>query len=188
MPEEGGHIVVSLWRQLGSPLIQLTVSDGVAQGTFLSTGASFMPARAYPVPSDREALRTAVTQAGQTRDAAYPGSILDDDHAGLWIGLQVPDVSRLGLRPLDGSEQLWLFASDGSWSMHDLDKNTVEQYGPRHLWDEVEPAYRQWEDAGRPTRDRIGLTVTRTGEHLFTLGGEAVVEAPARASRHWTWR
>lgn len=50
-----------------------------------------------------------------------------------------------------------------------LGKGTVEQYGPRQLWDEVERAYREWEDADRPTRDRIGLTVTRTGEHRFTL-------------------
>jgi protein-L-isoaspartate(D-aspartate) O-methyltransferase len=167
--EEGGHIVVCLWRQLGNPLIRLTVHDGTATGTFLPTGGSFMPARAYPVLNEQQALRAAVRQAGQSREIAYPASILDDDHAGLWIGLQVPDVSRLGLHPINGNEQLWLFAPDGSWSMLDLAKDAVEQYGPRHLWDEVERAYREWEDAGRPTRDHIGLTVTRTGEHRYTL-------------------
>mgnify|MGYP001160340589 CR=1 FL=1 len=167
--EEGGHIVVCLWRQLGNPLIRLTVHDGTATGTFLPTGGSFMPARAYPVLNEQQALRAAVRQAGQSREIAYPASILDDDHAGLWIGLQVPDVSRLGLHPINGNEQLWLFAPDGSWSMLDLAKDAVEQHGPRHLWDEVERAYREWEDAGRPTRDHIGLTVTRTGEHRYTL-------------------
>src|SRR5690606_1238158 len=130
---EGGHIVVSLWRPIGSPLVRLTVEDGAAHGRFLPTGGSFMPARAYPVLREMEALRAAVKQDGQTRDTAYPGGILDEDAAGLWIGLHVPDVSRLGLTPVDGDEQLWLFAPDGSWSMVDVSKNTVEQYGPRRL-------------------------------------------------------
>lgn len=168
---EGGHIIVSLWRQLGDPLIRLTVEDGAARGRFLPTGGSFMPARAYPVPREMEALRAAVKQDGQTRDTAYLAGIIDEDAAGLWIGLNVPDVSRLGLTPVDGDEQLWLFAPDGSWSMVDLGKSTVEQYGPRRLWDEVERAYRQWEHAGRPARHHIGLTVTRNGDHRFTLGG-----------------
>jgi hypothetical protein len=54
--------------------------------------------------------------------------------------------------------------------MVDVGKNTVEQYGPRRLWDDVERAYGEWEGAGRPARDHIGLTVTRNGDHLFTLG------------------
>ncbi|MGW3046210.1 hypothetical protein ACWC9T_41005 [Kitasatospora sp. NPDC001159] len=34
------------------------------------------------------------------------------------------------------------------------------QYGPRRLWDEVAAAHRWWEDHGRPTPERFGLTVT----------------------------
>jgi hypothetical protein len=34
--------------------------------------------------------------------------------------------------------------------MVDVGKNTVEQYGPRRLWDDVERAYGEWEGAGRP--------------------------------------
>jgi protein-L-isoaspartate(D-aspartate) O-methyltransferase len=166
---DGGHIVVSLWRQIGCPLVRLAVHDGAAHGTFLPIGGSFMPVRAYPVLNEQEALRAAIKQAGQTRETAYPADIIDDDDAGLWIGLQVPDAARLGLQPADGAEQLWLFTPDGSWTMVDRGNNTVEQYGPRHLWDEVERAYQQWVDAGRPARERIGPTVARDGEHRFTL-------------------
>jgi Protein-L-isoaspartate carboxylmethyltransferase len=166
---EGGHIVVSLWRPIGSPLVRLTVHDGVAYGRFLPTGGSFMPARAHPILNEQDALRVAVNQDGHVRETAYPCSILDEDAVALWIGLHLPDVHRLGLTPVDGDEQLWLFAPDGSWSMVDVGKNTVEQYGPRRLWDDVERANAEWERAGRPARDHIGLTVTRSGDHQLTI-------------------
>jgi protein-L-isoaspartate(D-aspartate) O-methyltransferase len=107
-----------------------------------------------PVLSEQEALRIAVGQRGTTRDTRYPGGILDAQHADLWIALQVPDAARIGLRPDDGGEQLWLLAPGGSWSMVDLATNTVEQHGPRHLWDEVELAYQLWDEAGRPAATR----------------------------------
>ena len=53
--------------------------------------------------------------------------------------------------------------------MVDVGQNTVEQYGPRRLWDDVERAYAEWERAGRPARDHSGLTVTRNGDHQLTL-------------------
>jgi hypothetical protein len=115
------------------------------------------------------ALTTAVTQVGEPRAATIGHAPVIDEQSGLWVALRVPDVTWLGFTPDGGTDQFWLFAKDGSWSMLDEATMRVEQYGPRRLWDEVENAYHQWESSGAPTRDRIGLTVTPDGTHRFWL-------------------
>jgi len=63
----------------------------------------------------------------------------------------------------------WLLAADGSWASVDQTTQTVTQYGPRRLWDEVETLHQRWTEAGKPIRDRFGLTVTASGTHRFWL-------------------
>ncbi len=92
-----------------------------------------------------------------------------DEQSGLWIALLIPGVTWLGFTPDGGSEQFWLFGTDGSWSMLDETTMRVEQHGPRRLWDEVENAHHLREGSGAPTRDRMGLTVTPDGTHRFWL-------------------
>jgi hypothetical protein len=43
----------------------------------------------------------------------------------------------------------------------------VAQYGPRRLWDEVEEAYYWWIEAGRPDRERFGMTVTADDQWVW---------------------
>jgi hypothetical protein len=64
--------------------------------------------------------------------------------------------------------ELWLFTAD-SWARRTLDSNTVEQYGPRRLWDELEHVYAHWEALGKPDRAQLGLTVTADGSHILWL-------------------
>lgn len=45
----------------------------------------------------------------------------------------------------------------------------MTQHGPRRLWDEVEALHQRWTQLGSPTRDRLGLTVTTTGQHHYWL-------------------
>jgi hypothetical protein len=78
-------------------------------------------------------------------------------------------VSWLGLTPEGGGEQTWLFAADGSWSVVDERRRSVEQHGPRALWDEVELTHAHWEQEGEPSREQMGLTVGLDGAHLFWL-------------------
>ncbi|GAA0509432.1 hypothetical protein GCM10011581_43310 [Saccharopolyspora subtropica] len=62
--------------------------------------------------------------------------------------------------------------SSGSWArvtMHREAAFTVHQLGPRHLWSEVDDAYRGWISAGRPTPDQYGLTTTADGAHRVWL-------------------
>lgn len=75
---------------------------------------------------------------------------------------------------VDGSDEatLWILADDQkSWASVDYvpghDTFTVEHYGPRGLWDELESAFRLWEHRGRPDRDRAGLTITAEGQHVW---------------------
>lgn len=165
---DGGVIVVSLWRDLGGgPLVRLDVNDGTAQGFFLPEAGGFMPVRS--VTKAGQALSIAARQTGESRAAAMSGEALNDPEIGLWLALRVPGVSWLGFTPEGSGYQIWLFASDGSWSMLDTTTGKVEQFGPRRLWDEIEHVFSQWAAAGRPTRDRLGLTVTPTGEHRFWL-------------------
>jgi protein-L-isoaspartate(D-aspartate) O-methyltransferase len=95
--------------------------------------------------------------------------VLRHPDAGLWIALLVEDATWLGFTPEGGRDQLWVFTPDGSWAMIENATMTVEQHGPRRLWEEVEAADQRWVDAGKPTRDRMGLTVTKSGLHQFWL-------------------
>jgi methyltransferase of ATP-grasp peptide maturase system len=165
---DGGHIVTSLWRDLGGgPLVRLTVNDGVAEGRFLAEAGGFMPTRA--VSKAQQMLSTAMKQNGPKRHARIGSEVLHEANAGMMVALTVTDATWIGFTPDGGTDQLWLFSSDGSWSCLEDASMTVEQHGSRQLWDEVEAAYQRWLDAGSPNRERVGLTVTTDGAHRFWL-------------------
>ncbi|WP_025620610.1 ATP-grasp peptide maturase system methyltransferase [Salinispora cortesiana] len=178
---DGGLIVVSLWRDLGGgPLVRLEVNGGSAQGFFLAEAGSFMPVRAANrVPT---ALSMALKQTGTSRQNRRPSTVLHHPDAGLWLALRVQNVNWLGFTPDGGNEQVWLFAPDGSWAVVDDIAGQVEQFGPPALWNEVETVYDRWREMGAPSRDRLGLTVTSTGEHRIWLDNpDAVVWNDASA-------
>ena len=84
------------------------------------------------------------------------------------------DGSRPGRPPkLSDAELLCLLSPDGAWAEVDTDirggKYAVVQGGPRRLWDEAERAGRWWEQHGRPTRDRFGLTAHADGTGHYWL-------------------
>lgn len=81
------------------------------------------------------------------------------------VGLQVPACTHTPDRKQDGRRPVWFYGlTDRSWSVvifrDGHDTATVYQSGPRRLWDEVEAAFRWWQEQGRPGFDRFGLTVT----------------------------
>ncbi|MEV4642807.1 ATP-grasp peptide maturase system methyltransferase [Actinoplanes sp. NPDC049548] len=172
---DGGLIVASLWRDLGGgPLVRLIVQGGQARGHFLAQFGGFMPTREVTMTAD--ALSTALGQKGVTRPTRLRGDVLTHPHAGLWIALRVCGVTWTGFTPDGGHEQLWLFAPDGSWAVVEDAAGTVEQYGTRNLWDEVESVHQQWTDVDQPNRERMGLTVTRNGAHEFWLDDPANIQ------------
>ncbi|MGH3781668.1 MAG: hypothetical protein ACRDRO_13875 [Pseudonocardiaceae bacterium] len=55
-----------------------------------------------------------------------------------------------------------LSAEDGSWAQAQPhhDQTLITQGGPRRIWTTIEHATALWNQVGRPSRDRFGLTAT----------------------------
>lgn len=153
-----GGVILTPWGSTldNRALLRLTVDRaGTAVGSIVGW-ATFMRLRAQrPIipgePDDFDAL------ADRGRTDVDLADLLGE-HARFGIGLHVTDC-RLSwdLNPDGYLDTLWLLAPDSWASVHDT---TVRQAGPRRLWDEVTSAYSWWQLAGRPTRDRYGVTVT----------------------------
>jgi protein-L-isoaspartate O-methyltransferase len=167
-----GGLIVTPW---GTPfdngaLLALRVrEDGSADGRFTDSRIAFMWLR------EQRAARGAV------EDVIHP---LHDYVAGIsglhpWeplahgdgrfaIGLRMPDCKVVVVPDEDGLDNHFvaylLDPAGGSWaSVHVepdmIDEIPTRQYGPRHLWDEVEAAHAWWDDAGKPNHTRFGVKV-----------------------------
>ncbi|MCC3769676.1 methyltransferase domain-containing protein [Streptomyces sp. UNOC14_S4] len=160
----------------------LDTRDGVAEGRF-SGYPAFMRSRTNRPP--RGYLSDFLhheDQADRSKTTLSPRELEAEYEAKFFIGLGLRDAWSLLAEADDGSDEatLWVLADDRkSWASVDHvpghDTFTVEQYGPRRLWDEVEAGYRKWEALGRPERDRAGLTVTRDGQHVWLDSRDDVI-------------
>lgn len=169
-----GVILVNLYRQLvGTSLVRLTVhDDGTATGRLLDDSGGFMPLRAHQSPDLWGLVKAAAKQEGITRESGLPEPISDNGPAWTVLAdLLMPEVTRTDITRDDGAVQ-WLVHPDGSWAYYDMTAGHVEQSGPRRLWDEIEHVYTVWAENGRPHRDRIGVTVTSSGDHHIWLDNE----------------
>lgn len=67
-----------------------------------------------------------------------------------------------------GEATVYLYDQAGSWSLGEYTPAgppyEAKTAGPRNLWAEVRAARQAWEQAGRPGRDRLGLTAGADGE------------------------
>ncbi|CAM5447059.1 methyltransferase domain-containing protein [Kitasatospora aureofaciens] len=164
-----GGVIVAPWgpEYGGEAVARLTVGDdGTATGRFIGSSA-FMRLRQQRTPRpDSLTYLSAPWPAGGAR---FRSSLSPDDVGG-WlemfsIGVQVPGAFPLTERYPDGTYTLWLHdTAVTSWATADWEPDRTDyevvQSGPRNLWDEVEAAWRWWDDQGRPGFDRFGLTVT----------------------------
>jgi protein-L-isoaspartate O-methyltransferase len=116
--------------------------------------SSYVPAQGT---GDADRSTTAVTEA-----EFLTGSL---DVEAFAVGLLVPDCTHVPDRKQAGRRPVWFYGlTDTSWAVvvfrDGHDTATVYQSGRRRLWDEVETAFRWWQDQGRPGFQRFGLTVT----------------------------
>ncbi|MFF3343254.1 methyltransferase [Streptomyces flavidovirens] len=188
----GGRIVTpwtSAWCCYGTLALGVA-PDGTAEGRF-HPFASYMPMRrTLSAPgADTAAPETATTVTGTAALAAAaagearptttdlsPWAVAGGDlDAEFHLGLTVPGASfAWDTTGAHAHTRLHLEdATSPSWATVDYDGQhadefTVTQVGPRHLWDEISAAYRQWEILGRPVVGQYGLTV-RDQEHTVWL-------------------
>ena len=169
----GGLLLTNLHRDLGGGALALLRRDenGQMQGAFLPEYGGFMPVRSDP-PANAPHLLTAAFATDNIQTDSRPTHLTPDelDHPdfGMLAALQLPSVASIGFEPATGPQD-WLLAADGSWASIDQTTHTVTQHGPQRLWDEIERMHHRWTDAGKPTRDRFGVTVTVSGVHRFWL-------------------
>jgi protein-L-isoaspartate(D-aspartate) O-methyltransferase len=161
-------------------LLALTVGDeGAASGSIVGK-SWFMWLRQQRVP--RDAVSDVVSPEAEraklpsTWTEVHPYRVVGDYDAHLAISLRVPRCRHI-YSPYDedeGTGMLW-FIDPWSRSWASLTHTTpdasegeyqVQQFGPRRLWDEVEAAYRWWDDAGSPDADRWVFTVTPDGQQV----------------------
>jgi len=181
----GGLIVTPWGTDYGDDALTcLTVhEDGSASGR-CGANLAFMRVRHqrrdYRDPT-ADQLDTAHTSQ-TTRTGPELFEITDFTRAAFTIGLRVPSC-YLTVEDLDDNHRRIELHDLGSrsWARISLVRRhhpwTVHQIGPRHLWDEVDTAYTWWRQAGKPTPDRYGLTVTPDGAH------EVWIDAPDHEHR-----
>ncbi|MEU5995633.1 methyltransferase domain-containing protein [Spirillospora sp. NPDC047418] len=163
----GGVIVTPYAPGFGSSheLRLVVMPDGTAVGRF--TGyASYMMMRAQRYPerdtSDRHGDRSTTDIDPRTIGYAPAG-------ADLAMGAALPGVCARGAHDGD-AYTLHLWSAD-AWAearyQPDRDSFDVEQGGDRPLWDLAVSAYFDWIAHRSPGRDRFGLTVSPTGDHVW---------------------
>ncbi|MGH3798265.1 MAG: methyltransferase domain-containing protein [Pseudonocardiaceae bacterium] len=154
-----GGIILTPWGTTfdNSALLRLTVDDSGqrALGRIVDW-AAFMRLRAQRpvIPDEPDDFDTIAARSTTDIDLAdFLG-----EQARFRIGLHLPDCRLTWELGTDGYlDTLWLLAPHAWASVHD---KIVRQAGTRRLWDEAAAGYTWWNQAGRPHRDRYGVTVT----------------------------
>lgn len=110
--------------------------------------------------------------------AMDPDLALSDVDVAFTIGLRVPDARYV--HTWDASDpsstyRIALSDGNGSWASVRYESwdapDAVRQWGTRRLWDEITAARAWWEERGRPSLTRFGLTVTARGRQETWLDG-----------------
>ncbi|GAA3731791.1 methyltransferase domain-containing protein [Salinactinospora qingdaonensis] len=173
-----GGVIVTPWSTWFSSgvLLRLEVDHGAARGRIVGDApfmmlrdqrSTFRPWHEYVDDHDPRAV------TGET--TTNPRCIADrDDGWRLTVGHLVEGVDFVSYEAKDDSGEASVYVYDrgrqtGSWALGEYTP-AGEVYeavtcGPRDLWAEIGAARRAWEAAGRPGRDRLGLTITPDGQH-----------------------
>ncbi|MDF3291980.1 methyltransferase domain-containing protein [Streptomyces silvisoli] len=172
-----GGVIVAPWGPTygGEAVARLTVADeGAAAGPFVGSSA-FMRLRAQR--KDLPPTRAYLNGEEWPADGAKSMTTLSPDDVGDWIhmfaiGVQVPGLFCRVCWGSDGAYRLWLHdTAVTSWATVDYEKGRTQyevmQSGARNLWDELETAWRWWNQQGQPGFERFGLTVSANGHTVW---------------------
>ncbi|MFF1693696.1 rRNA adenine N-6-methyltransferase family protein [Streptomyces sp. NPDC058257] len=172
-----GAVIVAPWgpQYGGEALVRLEIDErGTASGNFVGSSAFMrMSGHRKSLTAPHKRLNRAEWPGG----ARLTSSSLSPDDVGDWIhmfaiGIQVPDLYCKVEFTAKDSYRLWLAdTSTGSWASADYASGLIEyavaQDGHRRLWDELEAAWRWWDNQGRPGFNRFGMTTT--GAENYTI-------------------
>jgi methyltransferase of ATP-grasp peptide maturase system len=153
---DGGSITttVSGWMHAAG-LIRLVLDDeGIARGHFTADTVTYMLAR----PHERPPAPLFFRLDGDTRRTRLDPRLLED-----WAGRFVAQLAAPSAELLTtGTGPVLRDVATGSqaWTESDGGHSTVHQHGPLRLWDQVESALAQWQEAGAPPLTGFGMTAT----------------------------
>ncbi|MFE0190716.1 protein-L-isoaspartate O-methyltransferase [Streptomyces sp. NPDC058989] len=168
----GGRIVTP-WGRLGH--VALTVApDGQSARGWVQGLATFMPARGVSQGLAWEQVREGQPLAAEGpfgRDLAQ----LHED-ASLLFALRVirPDI-RVRTVATDEVVSAWVHDGRTSWALIEGNEDgtaTARSGGPRHLADELDAAWREWDRSGAPGLYDFGMTRTPDAQYMWAVDPE----------------
>ncbi|MGW0599977.1 methyltransferase domain-containing protein [Streptomyces sp. NPDC002776] len=182
-----GGIIVAPWgTHYGhqDAIVRLEVAeDGASASGPFTRPAEFMKLRSQRLPfaGHHAYAPDGVGAAERSTTAVTADELLGPDQfaaSTFAVGLRVRDCHQRAADKRDGVRPVWFYGlADNSWAcvmFHDEQSEAqVWQSGPRRLWDEVAAALDWWRDAGKPTHERFGLTVTTEGTQRAWLDDPA---------------
>lgn len=181
----GGRIVLPLHHPFYRWGVVTLIADGRgwAMGRFLHDG-NFMLDRSAPVGANRPPFHDTGRDSSTSLHLA---DLLDDGDAQFAIAHVLPDLRQWkGLYESPdraGWFTLWLWDDAGSWAAADYRTGAtvfdVEQFGPRSLWDELECAFADWVELGRPKVEQWRYVVTPERQGLGLDGVEQAASSAA---------
>ncbi|MEW2622026.1 ATP-grasp peptide maturase system methyltransferase [Streptomyces sp. NPDC048106] len=173
--QPGGIVLATVggaWHY-GTGLAKVTVTgDGTAEGGIIGR-SSFMQARSQaevPIAGDLSA-RTAY--ADSERQVELSPLLLEDWMPAFLAQLAAPGAHFTRATSLEGDRLFYLFDPDReSFAAFTENKGawTVRQGGPLPLWDTIEQALIDWQEAGSPDITQVRLRITRNA-HTYWIEG-----------------
>ena len=161
-------------------LVHLHRVDDRLEGHFTARWAAFMAMRSAVRPEHIARSRRA--PGGRSRSTDAPAAPWSEATVAWFLAqLRLPPDTSFGYDLDDDTRRpvaTTFAAPDGSWARVSLTDTTVTEAGDTPLWPNIEWAYEQWSAAGRPSWDRLGLTVNPDGAHRIWLDDPS-------GSHHW---
>lgn len=150
------------------------------EGRFTARWAAFMAMRSAVRPE--LVARSGRASGGRSRPTDAPAAPWSEATVVWFLAqLRLPPGVSFGYDLDDDTRRpvaTTFAAPDGSWARVSLTDATVTEAGDTPLWPNIEWAYEQWNAAGRPSWDQLGLTVSPDGAHRIWLDDPS-------GSHHW---